>query len=92
MEKCGHLGTPINSDQKIFIDNSKIASDPPTAFNKGITITATGNSSSFPIGYGIVLTVFIGNGRGIQINAGPPSSPKIRTINNGIWTSWSSFA
>lgn len=84
--------TQLNSDQKIFIDNSKIASDPPTAFNKGITITATGNPSSFPIGFGIVLTVFIGNGRGIQINAGPISSPKIRAVNNGIWADWSSFA
>ena len=84
--------TQLNSEPRIFIDNTKIASDPPTAFNKGITITATGQSSSFPIGFGIVLTVFIGNGRGSQINAGPSSNPKIRVINNGIWTNWSSFA
>ena len=84
--------SPQNSEQRIFIDNAKIASDSPSAFNKGITITATGNPSSFPIGFGIVLTVFIGNGRGIQINAGPISSPKIRAVNNGIWADWSSFA
>ena len=84
--------TKLNGEPRIFIDNTKIASDPPTAFNKGITITATGQSSSFPIGFGIVLTVFIGNGRGSQINAGPSSNPKIRVVNNGIWTDWSSFA
>ena len=82
----------LNSEQRIFIDNTKIAGDSPTAFKKGITITTTGQSSSFPIGFGIVLTVFVGEGRGIQINAGPPSNPKIRVINNGIWTNWSSFA
>ena len=82
----------LNSEQRIFIDNTKIAGDSPSAFKKGITITMTGQSSSFPIGFGIVLTVFVGEGRGIQINAGPPSNPKIRVINNGIWTNWSSFA
>lgn len=84
--------TKLNGEQRIFIDNTKIAGDSPTAFKKGITITMTGQSSSFPIGFGIVLTVFVGEGRGIQINAGPSSNPKIRVINNGIWTNWSSFA
>ena len=82
----------LNGDQRIFIDNAKIAGDSPSAFKRGITITTTGRSSSFPIGYGIVLTVFAGDGRGIQINAGPSSNPKIRVVNNGIWTDWSSFA
>lgn len=84
--------TKLNGEPRIFIDNAKVVSDSPTAFNKGITITATGRSSSFPNGFGIVLTVFIGNGRGAQINTGPSSKPKIRVINNGIWTDWSSFA
>lgn len=84
--------TQLNSDQRIFIDNAKVAGNSPSAFKRGITITTTGRSSSFPIGYGIVLTVFAGDGRGIQINAGPSSNPKIRVVNNGIWTDWSSFA
>mgnify|MGYP007057931291 FL=1 len=92
MVRLGENYTLLNGDQRIFIDNAKIAGDPPTAFKKGITITITGQSSSFPIGFGIVLTVFAGEGRGIQINAGPPSNPKIRVVNNGIWTDWSSFA
>ncbi len=74
------------------MDNTKNAADSPSSFHKGITITTTGQSTSFPIGYGIVLTFFAGDGRGIQINSGPPSKPKIRVINNGIWTDWSSFA
>lgn len=82
----------LNSEQRIFIDNTKIAGDSPSAFNKGITITATEETSSFPIRFGIVLTAFIGGGRGVQITAGPFSKPKIRVVNDGTWTDWSSFA
>ena len=84
--------TKLNSEPKIFIDNSKLASDGPNAFRKGITLTITNNNSSFPIGYGIVLTVFLGNGRGSQINIGPQNKPKYRAVNNGKWDNWSLFA
>ena len=84
--------TKLNSEPKIFIDNSKLASDVPNAFRKGITLTITNNNSSFPIGYGIVLTVFLGNGRGSQINIGPQNKPKYRAVNNGKWDNWSLFA
>lgn len=84
--------TELNSEPKIFIDNSKLASDEPNAFRKGITLTITNNNSSFPIGYGIVLTVFLGNGRGSQINIGPQNKPKYRAVNNGKWDNWSLFA
>ena len=63
------------------------ATELPSAFNKGITLQSTGSSTSYPLGYGMVVTVKMSDSRGFQINTSGHNGMKLRTIVNEAWES-----
>lgn len=50
----------------IYTDNGKTVSNLPSDYNAGITFTVTGSNPTFPLGYGLVMTIKNSDARVVQ--------------------------
>ena len=65
-----------------------VASTPPSDYPIGVSVFATGSSSTFPKAYGTVATFKESNSRGFQLNVGFDGTVAVRAINSSAWNSW----
>ena len=65
-----------------------VASIQPSGYPIGVSMFATGSSSTFPKTYGTVVTFKESNSRGFQLNVGFDGTVAVRAINSGAWNSW----
>ena len=70
------------------VSGTLVASIQPSGYPIGVSMFATGSSSTFPKAYGTVVTFKESNSRGFQLNVGFDGTVAVRAINSGAWNSW----